>query len=147
MPVILPIQNTFSECLFETLSLPVAIIWSRPYGQNCFVKVPFKAFHDQLMGPANHVYVIGIIELCNYIRSEQVAGTSRRYSPANCVCVTNKNNNEFIRETIRSHDRPTVVGFIDTERSLSSLPSGSLHSKSHMGPSCGTSCLRSIVRI
>ena len=60
----------------------IAIIGSRPNGENGLVEVPLVAFHDELMGAADHVDVVGGVELRHNVAAEQIAGASRTHAPA-----------------------------------------------------------------
>ena len=33
---------------------PIAVVRSRPYSEDCFIKVPLVALHDQLVGSTYH---------------------------------------------------------------------------------------------
>merc|ERR1719461_733614 len=48
----------------------VAVVGCTPDSQDSFVKMPFVAFHHQLVCATDHVNVVGLIELSYYIRSE-----------------------------------------------------------------------------
>lgn len=61
---------------------PVAVVGRRPDGEHRLVEVPLVALHDQLVGAADHVDVVGGVELGHHIAAEQVAGPPRTHAPA-----------------------------------------------------------------
>ena len=62
--------------------LPVAIVGSRPDGEDCLIEMPLVSLHDELVSPTDHLDVVGPIELTDHVVTKQIAGTSRRDSPA-----------------------------------------------------------------
>ena len=82
--------------------------------------MPLEALHDELMRSADELDVVGLVELLHHVASEQVARPARTHAPASAVCwrqesyVTTHHN-----KGMESHNEP----------------SGSDHSRSHMGPS------------
>lgn len=56
--------------------------------------MPLVALHDQLVSSADHVDVVGGVELGNHVAAEQVAGASGTYPPASSVWWTDKEANE-----------------------------------------------------
>ena len=61
--------------------LPVAVVGCRPDCKDSFIEVPLVALHDQLMGPADQVDVIGCIELGHDVAAKQVTSTTWTHTP------------------------------------------------------------------
>lgn len=61
--------------------VPVAVVWCRPHGQYRLIEVPLVSFHDQLMCSADHVDVIGCVELGHHITTKQVTRSSGTHTP------------------------------------------------------------------
>ena len=55
--------------------------------------MPFVAFHHQLVGTTDHVNIIGLIELSDYIRSEQVPVSQNKIFFSSLGGQDNKENN------------------------------------------------------
>lgn len=71
--------------VLQSPALPVAVVGCRPHGEHGLVEVPLVAFHDQLVRSADHVDVVGRVELCHYVAAEQVARAPRAHPPARSV--------------------------------------------------------------
>jgi len=84
------------------------------------------------MCSTNHFYVIGLIKLCYYVWTEQISEKNFGYFSEN-----------FTIKQLVCQDYPAPLGLTPHP----CVSSGSDHKRSHMGPSCGTSCFRSMVRI
>lgn len=67
-------------------SVPVAVVWGRPDGEHGLVEVPLVALHDQLVGPADHVDVVGRVELGHHVAAKQVACPPGAHPPALGIC-------------------------------------------------------------
>lgn len=48
--------------------------------------MPFVTFHDELMRAADHVYVVGSVELRDNVAAEQIAGAAGRDAPTLRIC-------------------------------------------------------------
>ena len=66
-------------------SSPVAVVGCRPHSEYSLVEVPLVTFHHQLVGTADHVNVVGCIELGHHVTAKQVAGPTGAHAPACCV--------------------------------------------------------------
>lgn len=60
---------------------PVAVVGRRPHGEHSLVEVPLVPLHDQLVSTADHVDVVGGVELGHDVAPKQVAGTSGTHPP------------------------------------------------------------------
>lgn len=87
------VQFVLSADVFEELNYfffytPVAVVGCRPHGEHGFIEMPLVALHDQLVSPADHVDVVGRVELGDHVTAEQVAGASGTHPPASSVWWT-----------------------------------------------------------
>lgn len=64
---------------------PVAVVRGRPHSEHGLIEVPFVALHDQLVSPADHVDVIGGVELGHDVAAKQVACPPGADAPAGGV--------------------------------------------------------------
>jgi len=107
------------------IATTITIVGSREHRNDAAVVLPLVAFHDELMGAGDKVKAVEMGELHGNVFAKSVAGTTGRNAPSGTVA-----------RIVRNIEPPNKSW--STYRS-----SGSLHTKSHMGPSCGTSCTRS----
>lgn len=133
------IVNAFFRCLINSIvhfhdgslvTASVAIIGS---WEDCYyasIMLPLVTLHHQLMGTSNKMQSVYVSKLLSNILSERVPRSARRNTPTASSKQTRccQYRNGSIR---RKKDWKTYRS------------SGSDHTKSHMGPSCGTSCTRS----
>jgi len=59
----------------------VAVVGRRPDGEHGLTKVPLVALHDELMGAADEVDVVGRVELLDDVAAKQIPRPSRGHSP------------------------------------------------------------------
>ena len=52
---------------FNETVLTVSVIWDTPYSQSCFVKMPFLAFHHQLMCSTDYVNIVCLMKLIIWV--------------------------------------------------------------------------------
>lgn len=64
---------------------PVAVVGRRPHGEHGLVEVPLVPLHDQLVSAADHVDVIGGVELGHHVAPKEVASTSGTDPPASGI--------------------------------------------------------------
>lgn len=129
---------------------PVAVVGRRPHGEHCLVEVPLVPLHDQLVSAADHVDVVGSVELGHHVASKQVAGTSGTHPPPSGIW-----RRRVVRRGVsRLWNSDAYPGRLGQETKsgwkiaqITRIPSGSDHRRSHMGPSWGTSCFLSMVLI
>ena len=62
----IPVQITLA------CPVPVTIIWRWPDRENCFIEMPLVSLNDQLVCSADHVNVVGSVELTDHITAKQV---------------------------------------------------------------------------
>lgn len=72
-------------CVLQCLHTPVAVVGRRPHGEHSLVEVPLVALHDQLVSAADHVDVIGSVELGHHVAPKEVASTSGTDPPASGI--------------------------------------------------------------
>lgn len=113
-------------------SWPVAVIRSWPDSEDRLIEMPLVPLHDQLMRSADQVNLVGWVKLLHHVTAEQVSSTTGTDTPALGICM--------YRNIIQDggKEEPDWPGI---------WPSGSDQRRSHIGPSWGTSCLRSMDRI
>lgn len=133
--------------------LPIAIIGGRPHCHNGVIEHWLVSLHDKLMCPCNQLQSIGMQELevkyaslVSYIAGEKGIAT---YFLDNITTEKVSRSSWTIAPSINIYSwRPIIPLSLGRHCKLfNQLPSGSDHSRSHIAPSWGTSCLRSIVRI
>lgn len=73
---------------FFSFNTPVAVVGCRPHGEHGFIEMPLVALHNQLVSPADHVDVIGSVELGDHVTAEQVAGASGTHPPTSSIWRT-----------------------------------------------------------
>ena len=76
---------------------PVAVVGRRPHGEHRLVEVPLVALHHQLVGAADHVDVVGRVELGHHVGAEQVAGPPRAGASARGVWGRETRQSQFRR--------------------------------------------------
>ena len=118
-----PFVYLHDSCL---VSGPIAVVWCAPYGDDRLVEHELEPLHRELVGTRDKVDGVVVREDLRNVGAEEEACTARRETAAS-----------YIYKEIGGRRR-MGDGYV---------PSGSDHSKSHIGPSCGTSCFRSIARI
>lgn len=100
---------------------------------------PVISFHNQLVSSGNQLQIIGMVKLLWYILWKQYTHNQQK------LMITCKINTRFIHGELITWPKvyPAPLGEIpQPQRS-----SGSDHRRSHMGPSWGTSCTRSKLRM
>lgn len=95
----------------------ITVIWSRPNRHQLLIKHLLVTLHYQLMSPHDLRNVVSVIKWLHYVSSKQITCSTWTQHPSRDIWVRHW------------------------------LPSGSDHIKSHIEPSWGISCLRSIDRI
>lgn len=127
---------------------PVAVVGRRPHGEHGLVEVPLVPLHDQLVSAADHVDVVGGVELGHHVASEQVASASGTHPPPSGIWRRRSVDSERAMKFCCYPGRlweETKNGW--NAARITRIPSGSDHRRSHMGPSWGTSCFLSMVLI
>ena len=66
----------------SNITTTITIIRGGPDSEHRFIEMPLIAFHHELMGPADQIDVIHLIELRDHIAAEEVASTAWTDSPA-----------------------------------------------------------------
>lgn len=67
--------------VLQCIHTPVAVVGRRPHGEHGLVEVPLVPLHDQLVSAADHVDVVGGVELGHHVASKQVASASGTHPP------------------------------------------------------------------
>lgn len=65
----------------ETGHRPVAVVGCGPHSEHGLIEVPLVSLHDQLVGPADHVDVVGCVELGHHVTAKQVARPPWAHTP------------------------------------------------------------------
>lgn len=135
---IVQLQNT------GDITTPVAVVGGRPDSDNLLVEHELESFEDKLVRSSNQVQPIRVGKGVDYVSPEEPACSTRRHAPSIDVCLRQKP----MRTSCGCQNSVLPGGGPDRPvKRNSSSPSGSDHSRSHMPPSCGTSCFRSMARI
>jgi hypothetical protein len=106
----------------------IAVVRRAPDGDERAVEHELVALHRELVRARDQRERVLVCEPPRDVRAEQEARAARREAPAGDVCA--------------QEDQRVRNGW-----NVRKAPSGSDQSRSHIGPSCGTSCLRSMARI
>ena len=119
------------------VSASVTIIGSRKDRHHCSIVLPLVAFHHQLVRTGNKVQTVNVRELLRNVLAKCVTRSPRGNSPTATVVMRAK---QFVSTIYFLSDTCLLITTVVLETYRSS---GSDQTKSHMGPSWGTSWTRS----
>lgn len=123
----------------------VTIVGCREYSYHRSIVLPLIPLHNKLMRPCNEVKIINMGKLFCNILSKRVPCTSWWYSPATPTHMSRKMRLSMLWFNIKYHKtrRRVILLAPRASHTYTHLSSGSDQTRSHIGPSWGTSCTRS----